>query len=131
MNLLLNMLLLFVHHNVCRHAYTYGRLLNEALHDFKTRWNSHKIRPSRTAGCPSGVPDDLYSLPELTGSSDAVVSNPNLFTYNSFLLHTLLQEPPDTPIHSIQMCGLTVSNPLHVNQMLCIQLNFSKLQLQF
>ena len=48
-------------------AYTFGRLLNEALDDFKNRWNSHRIRPSRTGGCPSGVLDDLYSLPQLTG----------------------------------------------------------------
>ena len=48
-------------------ARNYGELLNKALQDFKQRWNTHKIRPSRTAGCPSGVPDDLYSLPELTG----------------------------------------------------------------
>ena len=56
---------------VYRHslAYTYGHLLRKALEDFKNRRNAHRIRPSRTAGCPSGVPDDLYSLPELTGSS--------------------------------------------------------------
>ena len=56
---------LYVHRHAL--AYTYGQLLNEALHNFQTRWNLHKIRPSRTAGCPSGVPDDLYLLPELTG----------------------------------------------------------------
>lgn len=49
-------------------AYTYGRILDEALEAFRIRWNSHRIRPSRTAGCPAGVPDDLYSLPELTGN---------------------------------------------------------------
>jgi hypothetical protein len=49
-------------------AYTYGRILEEALEAFRIRWNSHRIRPSRTVGCPAGVPDDLYSLPELTGN---------------------------------------------------------------
>ena len=41
--------------------------MTKALDDFKSRWNAHRIRPSRTAGCPSGVPDDLYSLPQLKG----------------------------------------------------------------
>ena len=49
------------------HMRMHGQLLNEALYNFQTRWNLHKIRPSRTSGCPSGVPDDLYLLPELTG----------------------------------------------------------------
>ncbi|KAK0147758.1 hypothetical protein N1851_012545 [Merluccius polli] len=26
-------------------------------------WNSHRIRPSRTASCPGGVPNELYYLP--------------------------------------------------------------------
>ena len=31
-------------------AYVYLPLLNEALHDFKERWNSHRIRRNRVAG---------------------------------------------------------------------------------
>ena len=60
---------------VCRHclAYTYELLLREALDSFCSRWNSHKIRPSRTAGCPSGVPEDLYKLPHLNGIAIAFV----------------------------------------------------------
>lgn len=38
-----------------------------ALEEFGKSWNSHRIRPSRTAGCPAGIPEDLYSLPELMG----------------------------------------------------------------
>ena len=43
-------------------------LLNEALEDFKIRWNAHKIRRNKVAGCPHGVPDDLYHLPQLNGN---------------------------------------------------------------
>lgn len=53
----------------CRHClrYVYGPLIEKALDDFKRRWNAHTIRPNCVAGCPSGVPDDLYHLPQLTG----------------------------------------------------------------
>ena len=43
-------------------------LLNEALEDFKIRWNVHKICRNKVAGCPHGVPDDLYHLPQLNGN---------------------------------------------------------------
>ncbi len=60
---------LHIYMHTCRHclSYVYVPLLSQALTDFKKRWNSHTIRPSRLAGCPAGVPDDLYNLPELTG----------------------------------------------------------------
>ena len=56
--------ILFYRHCI---AYVYEPLIKKALDDFKERWNCHAIRPNRLAGCPSGVPDDLYSLPQLTG----------------------------------------------------------------
>ena len=48
-------------------AYVYGLLLKRSLDDFKVRWNSHRIRPNKVAGCPDGVPEDLYNLPQLNG----------------------------------------------------------------
>jgi len=48
-------------------AYVYGPLLKNSLDDFKARWNSHRIRLNRVAGCPDGVPEDLYNLPQLNG----------------------------------------------------------------
>lgn len=47
--------------------FVYGDLIAASLNDFKERWNSHRIRRSRLSGCPCGVPDDLYTLPHLTG----------------------------------------------------------------
>ena len=32
-------------------------------------WNDHYIRKTRGAHCPPGVPNDIYALPELTGSN--------------------------------------------------------------
>ena len=56
---------------VCyRHCitYVYEPLLKSALEQFKIRWNTHSIRLNKLAGCPPGVPDDLYHLPVLSGS---------------------------------------------------------------
>lgn len=56
---------------IVRHclAYIYAPLLQNALDDFRARWNSHRMRPNKKAGCPTGVPDDLYNLPHLTGTT--------------------------------------------------------------
>ena len=48
-------------------SYVYEPLISKVLAEYTERWNSHEIRPTRLAGCPSGVPDDLYNLPQLTG----------------------------------------------------------------
>ena len=32
------------------------------------QWNIHRIRQNRKAGCPAGVPNDLYELPQLEGN---------------------------------------------------------------
>lgn len=45
----------------------YGSLIEKTLNEFKHRWNGHTIRQNRLSGCPSGVPDDLYSLPAVNG----------------------------------------------------------------
>ena len=45
----------------------YCDLSENSLTEFKDCWNSHSIRASRLAGCPAGVPDDLYDLPQLHG----------------------------------------------------------------
>ena len=48
----------------------YGKLLESSLNDFVLRWNMHRIRPNRRAGCPPGAPDDLHALPQLQGASN-------------------------------------------------------------
>lgn len=58
-----------MNYNNNRHClgYVYGTLIEKTLCEFQERWNSHTIRQNRLAGCPSGVPDDLYNLPEMNG----------------------------------------------------------------
>ncbi|KAL5483974.1 hypothetical protein EMCRGX_G020396 [Ephydatia muelleri] len=53
-----------VHHVAVGHiaAYVFEPLLRKELHEFKERWNQHRIRYNRRAVCPGGVPDDLYTL---------------------------------------------------------------------
>ena len=77
----MHMFVVFLTFGVCRHClvYTYELLLREALDSFCSRWNEHKIRPNRMAGCPSGVPDDLYQLPHLNGITTRAKTNiPNI-----------------------------------------------------
>ena len=60
----------YVAFHIKRHilAYVYGLQLRKSLDDFKDRWNSHRIRTNRVAGCPDDVPEDLYNLPQLYGT---------------------------------------------------------------
>ena len=48
-------------------AYCYFHILEQELHDFRTNWNRHYIRKTHGSRCPPGVPDDLHTLPEITG----------------------------------------------------------------
>ena len=65
--LLIQMTGYFWFHRHCA-GFVFAPLLNEALVDFKVRWNAHRIRRNKVAGCPHGVPDDLYLLPQLNGN---------------------------------------------------------------
>lgn len=48
-------------------------VIREELHKFAIQWNLHKIRPSRNAESPSGRPDLLYHVPDLTGARDLMM----------------------------------------------------------
>ena len=43
------------------------------LHKVAVLWNLHKIRPSTSQESPSGRPDMLYFVPEVTGGEDLQV----------------------------------------------------------
>lgn len=43
--------------------YCFMDLLQHQLDIFKQNWNTHRIRPTSTALCPGGIPDELYFLP--------------------------------------------------------------------
>ena len=54
-------------------------------------WNSHNLQASRLAGCPAGVTDDLYNLPQLHGMyyimivHDVVIVHVAWYYYNVML----------------------------------------------
>ena len=104
MNLTKNILMIsnFLHgHSL---AFVYERYLKEALYNFLSRRNSHRTRPSRTAGCPPGMPNDLYLLPRLSGKCYNIYC---LCMSVSFLMtgrHSKLQEEA-TRRALILMCG--------------------------
>ena len=43
-------------------------LISRELIDFMIFWNSHKIRTESALECPSGIPNDLYDIPENHGT---------------------------------------------------------------
>ena len=47
--------------------YCFGKIIQRELDDFVTEWNSHRIRLSKMVEAPSGVPNVLFSYPELHG----------------------------------------------------------------
>uniref|UniRef100_A0A3P9JDE3 Integrase core domain-containing protein n=1 Tax=Oryzias latipes TaxID=8090 RepID=A0A3P9JDE3_ORYLA len=50
--------------------YSFGDVVQKDLDECVKLWNTHQIRPSRTASCPGGVPNELYYLPHRHGSRD-------------------------------------------------------------
>ena len=47
--------------------YAFGPLIQEQLNAFLNEWNSHKIRKSKMAEAPDGIPNVLFEFPELKG----------------------------------------------------------------
>lgn len=39
-------------------------VIQKDLDEVRRQWNTHRIRPSAGSRCPSGIPDELYYLPE-------------------------------------------------------------------
>ena len=46
------------------------KLIQRELHRVALDWNVHRIPPSTNLESPSGIPDSLYFLPELTGAQN-------------------------------------------------------------
>ena len=43
--------------------YCFMPLIQSDLDAIRLQWNTHRIRPTRGARCPAGIPDELYFLP--------------------------------------------------------------------
>ena len=109
-------------------AFVYLPFLKEDLSNFVERWNDHRIRPSKTSGCPSGVPNDLYHLPEINRKSSIFM---NIISVQCHVL-SFWQVHKTTSIHSIYPFGKKVSlsmpdslipsTLLNLKQLLCTYL---------
>lgn len=46
-----------------------ANLLESELNEFRQEWNAHKIRANNKSLLPSGIPNDLYDMPQTYGMS--------------------------------------------------------------
>ncbi|XP_019208015.1 uncharacterized protein LOC109197466 [Oreochromis niloticus] len=58
------------HERQCLLRFCFTGVLQKDLDECKDLWNKHRIRPSRLASCPGGIPNKLYLLPHRYGSRD-------------------------------------------------------------
>lgn len=54
--------------------FSYMDLIRDDLHRFANLWNNHLIRPSSNGESPSGRPDLLYFLPEISATQNFLVA---------------------------------------------------------
>lgn len=50
--------------------YCFMEILQKELNFVASSWNEHVIRASNMAECPSGIPDEMFFLPENSGGTD-------------------------------------------------------------
>ncbi|XP_055025013.2 uncharacterized protein [Misgurnus anguillicaudatus] len=58
------------HEDQCVLRYCFNEVIQRDLDECVELWNTHRIRPSRMASCPGGVPNELFHLPHRFGSRD-------------------------------------------------------------
>ncbi|KAF3834382.1 hypothetical protein F7725_025586 [Dissostichus mawsoni] len=57
---------------------SFRNVIQEHLDKIKAVWNTHRIRPTKNCNVPSGIPDVMYTVPQLWGSEDCVVPHSDL-----------------------------------------------------
>ncbi|KAF3858645.1 hypothetical protein F7725_011846 [Dissostichus mawsoni] len=73
-------------------AFCFVDVIQKDLDECVRLWNSHRIRPSRTASCPGGVPNELHYLPH--SLSIAPCGDQNMQEYLDFAMERNdLQKP--------------------------------------
>ncbi|KAL7374928.1 hypothetical protein ABVT39_009216 [Epinephelus coioides] len=58
------------HEHQCLLRFSFSNVLQQDLDECMDLWNKHRIRPSRLASCPGGIPNELYLLLHRFGSRD-------------------------------------------------------------
>lgn len=61
--------------------YCFGPIVQRQINDLVYEWNLHRIRPSRYAEAPGGVPEVLYFIPQQSG---------NYYMYRKFQLNIII-----------------------------------------
>ena len=51
------------HEHQCLLRFSFMGVLQKDLDECVDLWNKHRIRASRLASCPGGIPDELFLLP--------------------------------------------------------------------
>jgi len=54
--------------------FCFMQVLRDNLQHVVTNWNTHRIRPTRGARCPAGVPDELFYCP-ISPAADCLIRN--------------------------------------------------------
>ena len=67
--------------------FLFGPLINKDLAQFADEWNAHRIRYSRMAEVPHGIPNIMYTFPELNSK----LYNYNLRCYTSSSLLNIIR----------------------------------------
>lgn len=44
-------------------------VLEKEVAEYVKQWNSHLIRKNKQCQTPSGIPDEIYSMPEVYGNA--------------------------------------------------------------
>ena len=55
-------------------GFCFMHLVHKDLDRVRTEWNCHRIRHSRQSCCPSGFPNELYQLPQISGSYGLLIA---------------------------------------------------------
>ncbi|XP_062504847.1 uncharacterized protein LOC134181593 [Corticium candelabrum] len=55
---------------MCCFWYAFTGVLEAELDAFRQWWNTHRMRKTKTGQCPGGIPEDIFALPQLTGTQD-------------------------------------------------------------
>ncbi|KAL3992579.1 gamma-butyrobetaine dioxygenase [Sarotherodon galilaeus] len=72
------------HEHQCLLRFCFTDIVQKDLDECVKLWNTHRIRPSRTASCPGGVPNELYYLPHRL--SVVVCGDSNIQEYLNFVM---------------------------------------------
>lgn len=69
--------------------YSFGPVIQKQLAELVFEWNHHHIRHCRNVEAPGGVPEELYFIPEQTGTWTILSHAYNSLMSNNFRCHQL------------------------------------------